>query len=109
MHRENMTKKGDDRKGYVQEDLLDFISYKDICPDDLHLRIRISTKLFNQVGLTVYPYTCYTLHIPGGDIILYTIILYSWSHGPLTKSEIKNWVMSSNVSESRSECGRNEV
>ena len=61
-----MKKNGDERKGYVMEDLLDFISYHNICPDDLHLRIRISTKLFNQV--TVYQYSYYTVNKLVGNI-----------------------------------------
>ncbi|XP_053376941.1 uncharacterized protein LOC128547783 [Mercenaria mercenaria] len=37
------------RRGYIKSDLLPFIDYKNIVPDDLHLRIRISLKLFNQI------------------------------------------------------------
>lgn len=36
-------------KGYIDEDMCDFITFDNMCPDDLHLRIRISSKLFNQV------------------------------------------------------------
>ena len=42
--------KSDERHGYFHEDMLDFIPYN-ICPDDLHLRMRISSKLFNQVRI----------------------------------------------------------
>ena len=45
------TKSGDERRGYFHEDMLDFIPYNNICPDDLHLRMRISSKLFNQVRI----------------------------------------------------------
>lgn len=37
-------------KGYMQADLLPFISYENMVPDELHLRMRISNKLLNQVG-----------------------------------------------------------
>ena len=39
----------DKARGYILEDLLEFIPYSRLVPDDLHLRIRISLKLFNQV------------------------------------------------------------
>ena len=40
-----------DRKGYTEEDLCSFIPFHNVCPDDLHLRMRISGKLFNQVNI----------------------------------------------------------
>lgn len=36
-------------QGYKDRDLCPFIHYMDMPIDDLHLRIRISLKLFNQV------------------------------------------------------------
>ncbi len=43
-------------RGYVHEDLVKFIPFTSMCPDDLHLRIRISTKLFNQVNMYFLSY-----------------------------------------------------
>ncbi len=37
------------QKGYNDEDLCSFIPFTSVCPDDLHLRMRIAGKLFNQV------------------------------------------------------------
>ena len=37
------------QKGYIRPDLLPFISYRNIIPDELHLRMRITNKLLNQV------------------------------------------------------------
>ncbi len=38
-------------KGYINEDLVKFIPFTSMCPDILHLRMRISNKLFNQVNM----------------------------------------------------------
>lgn len=42
--------------GYKDKDLCPFISYHDMPIDDLHLRIRISLKLFNQVHCVLLIY-----------------------------------------------------
>lgn len=44
---------------YKEKDLCPFIPYDDMPVDDLHLRIRISHKLFNQVAKII----CYILMI----------------------------------------------
>ncbi|XP_052075780.1 uncharacterized protein LOC127713848 [Mytilus californianus] len=35
--------------GYIRQDMCSFIDYTSMAPDDLHLRIRLSLKLLNQV------------------------------------------------------------
>ncbi|XP_070201664.1 uncharacterized protein [Littorina saxatilis] len=39
----------DGREGYNNQDLISFIPYDKMIPDDLHLRIRITSKMVNQL------------------------------------------------------------
>ena len=55
--------KGEELKGYKNDDLVPFIPYKNICPDDLHLRIRISSKLYNQVRISRIQLTSTSINI----------------------------------------------
>ena len=51
------------KKGYSKTDLLPFILYQRVVPDELHLRIRITNKLLNQViprkNITAWAYLCF--------------------------------------------------
>ena len=51
------------KKGYSKTDLLPFIPYQRVVPDELHLRIRITNKLLNQViprkNITAWAYLCF--------------------------------------------------
>ena len=49
MRRECVGQKGEKARGYNGDDMLDFIAMDSVVPDELHLRMRISSKLFNQV------------------------------------------------------------